>query len=279
MRRILATLLLLTPCLAFAAAIPILTVNNATINYGVNQVTFSGSGFEPAKKAPTVLFNGAPLTVNSYTNTQIVATLPAHTTAGTYAIIVANSLGEFNNFDLTYGAAGPQGPIGPTGPAGPPGSKGTTGNTGSQGPAGSTGPTGPTGPAGTPGGVLSFVSTQVADGTTLTLSSPAALGTIGIPQNGTYVIVGQIGLYAFGGGTASGDCWLDDPSANPDQVSTVPPPVFYVTSDILEANVPLNGYYVAAQAPVTLTLYCQYSTGTASTFLTNGGVMTATQVK
>ncbi len=112
MRRILATLLLLTPCLAFAAAIPILTVNNATINYGVNQVTFSGSGFEPAKKAPTVLFNGAPLTVNSYTNTQIVATLPAHTTAGTYAIIVANSLGEFNNFDLTYGAAGPQGPIG-----------------------------------------------------------------------------------------------------------------------------------------------------------------------
>ena len=110
--RIIVTLLLLVPCLGFAAAIPILTVNNATINYGVNQVTFSGSGFEPAKKAPTVLFNGAPLTVNSYTNTQIVATLPAHTTAGTYAIIIANSGGQFSSFDLTYGAAGPQGPQG-----------------------------------------------------------------------------------------------------------------------------------------------------------------------
>ncbi len=133
-RIILATLLLLTPYLGFGAAVPVLTVNKATINYGANQVTFSGSCFEPAKKAPTVLFNGSPLTVASYTNTQIVATLPANATAGTYAIIVANSLGEFNNFDLTYGAAGPQG------------SMGLPGANGAQGPAGPQGPQGPAGP-------------------------------------------------------------------------------------------------------------------------------------
>ena len=92
MRKImLATFLLLTPCLGFGAVIPILTVNSATINYGANQVTFNGGGFEPLKKAPTVLFNGAPLTVNTFTNTQVVATLPAGTTAGTYATIVANN--------------------------------------------------------------------------------------------------------------------------------------------------------------------------------------------
>jgi hypothetical protein len=63
---ILTAVLLLTPrFFAFAAAIPILTISRATINYSNNQVTFNGSGFEPFKKSPTVLFAGSPLTVVS----------------------------------------------------------------------------------------------------------------------------------------------------------------------------------------------------------------------
>ena len=141
----LAALLLLMPCLGFCGVIPILTVRSATIDYGSGQVTFSGSGFEPLKKAPTVLFNGAPLTIDSFSNTQIVANLPANTTAGTYAMIVANSIGEFNGFDLTYGTTGPQGPAGPAGANGAQGPMGLPGLMGPAGPAGVAGPAGPMG--------------------------------------------------------------------------------------------------------------------------------------
>jgi hypothetical protein len=34
-------------------------VNNGTINYGKNQVTLNGSGFEPAKAAPVLCLRGA----------------------------------------------------------------------------------------------------------------------------------------------------------------------------------------------------------------------------
>ena len=42
-----------TPCLLHAVVVgPV--VNNGTINYGKNQVTLNGSGFEPAKAAPVL---------------------------------------------------------------------------------------------------------------------------------------------------------------------------------------------------------------------------------
>ena len=41
-------------------------VNNGTINYGKNQVTLNGSGFEPAKAAPVLLLDGTALTVDSF---------------------------------------------------------------------------------------------------------------------------------------------------------------------------------------------------------------------
>ncbi len=114
MRRILFTALLaLLPSAVFGAAVPILTVNSTTINYAANQITIAGTGFVALNKAPSVLFKTSSLTVNSYTNTQIVATLPANTPAGSYGMVVTNALGEIFPFVTTYGTAGPQGPLVP----------------------------------------------------------------------------------------------------------------------------------------------------------------------
>jgi hypothetical protein len=222
MRRVLiATLLLLTPCLGFGVTVPVLTVNNATINYSVNKVTFSGSGFDPARKAPTVLFNGASLAVNSYTNTQIVAALPANTAAGTYTVIVATSSGQFYGLDLTYGAAGPQGPQGPggaTGPHGATGPQGLAGAKGSQGPAGTpgaagstglTGPAGPTGPTG-PTGTTSAYVTQVSATVAIPYGTPTytTVNSVLLPNAGTYIITGYVGLSSANMADQHGFCQL-----------------------------------------------------------------------
>lgn len=155
MRKILlSTLLAFLPSAAFGAATPILTVNSTTINYTTNQITIAGSGFVASNKAPTVVFKTSTLSLKSYTNTQIVATLPANTPAGSYGMVVTNGIGEIFPFVTTYGTAGPQGPVGPVG------ATGSTGPQGATGPAGPAGPTGPTGPTGG-GGVLSYASFSI----------------------------------------------------------------------------------------------------------------------
>ncbi|MBV8280547.1 MAG: IPT/TIG domain-containing protein, partial [Candidatus Eremiobacteraeota bacterium] len=128
---------------AFAATA--VTINSASINYSNNQITLSGTGFDPSGKAPTVTFNGSPLTPVSYANTKLVAQLPNGTTAATYELHVTNSTGGSAELDVTYGAVGPQGPAGPPGATG---AAGPQGPAGAQGAAGATGPTGPQGPAG-----------------------------------------------------------------------------------------------------------------------------------
>jgi len=72
---------------AATAAAQLVTINNVSINYTNNQLTINGSGFEPAKKAPTVNFNGANLTLVSFTNNVVVAQLRT-TAAGTYQLFV-----------------------------------------------------------------------------------------------------------------------------------------------------------------------------------------------
>ena len=119
-----AMLLLIPRFAAFAAALPIISISRATINYSNNQVTFNGSGFAPSKKSPTVLFSGSALTVVSYSDTQIVAALPANTVPGNFTVLIVNSFGEFFPYELTYGSAGPQGPMGPQGPQGQAGAAG-----------------------------------------------------------------------------------------------------------------------------------------------------------
>ncbi len=154
MRRImLATLLVLVPWFANAASTPV--VNSGTINYLTNQITLTGSGFQPAKAKPTVLFDGAGLTLSTFSNTQIVATLPAATPAGSFSLTVTNSAGNSAVFDMTYGATGLQGPAGPAGAQGP---IGPAGATGPQGPRGITGAPGAPGPAGANGIGFTFLN-------------------------------------------------------------------------------------------------------------------------
>src|SRR5207249_1853805 len=94
-----------------AAATPV--VNNSTIYYNTspNQITIAGSGFSPQAKTPTVLFNNVGLSVVSFSDTQIIANLPSGTQAATYRLRVTNSQGNSYEFDVTYGAMGPQGPV------------------------------------------------------------------------------------------------------------------------------------------------------------------------
>ncbi len=145
-------LLILAPLFAVAAT-PV--VNSGTINYSTNQITLIGSGFQPAKAKPTVSFNGAASTVGTFSNTQIVATLPTGLTPGTFTLVITNSQGNSVTFDMTYGAIGLQGPAGPTGAQGP---TGPAGATGPQGPRGITGAPGAPGPAGANGIGFTFLN-------------------------------------------------------------------------------------------------------------------------
>lgn len=138
-----------------------LVVNKASINIATNRLTLNGTSFSPTGVAPTVTFNGLKLpALKSFTNTQVVAALPAGTKPGTYRVQITNSAGDSYNFDVTDGAVGPKGPAGPQGPVGPQGATGAQGTAGPKGPAGPKGATGATGPQGPGGfnGALLFTS-------------------------------------------------------------------------------------------------------------------------
>lgn len=276
-------LALSAPCL-FGAVATNPVVNNGTINYAANRVTLNGSGFEPATTAPVVRLNGAALVLDSFSNAEIVATLPAKTSAGSYSLTVTNSQGAATVFDLTYGAAGPQGPAGP---AGAKGSQGATGATGQAGLTGATGPQGPKGPAGAPGGVLSS-SLNAQPNTELALPPNTQLETVNaiyLENAGTYVIGGQEAFVNYDlKTTAQLQCFVGDVmpldvtavSAGTPQTWVTIPPQGWVT-------VPLNGFYIA-QAATTLYVECRYGTLlpgnppiAVSTIL--GGTFTAIQVK
>ncbi len=151
-----AMLLFLTPLIAFGA-VPV--VNSGAINYQTNQITLTGTGFEPAKAKPTVTFNGTALTVATFSNTQVVATLPTGMAPGTFNLVLTNSQGNAVDFNMNYGATGPQGPAGPAGPQGVAGPAGAIGATGATGPRGLTGAPGAPGPAGANGSSFLFLDT------------------------------------------------------------------------------------------------------------------------
>ncbi|MGA9585283.1 MAG: IPT/TIG domain-containing protein [Terracidiphilus sp.] len=156
-RMIVIAFLLFAPLLAVSvSAAP--TVQSGTINYVTNQVTLTGTNFVPGKPKPTILFNGAALAVVSATNTQVIATLPTGLTPGTFNLTLTNSAGNSVEFDMTYGAIGPQGPAGPAGPAGAQGLVGPIGPAGPAGPRGLTGAPGAPGPDGANGVGFSFLN-------------------------------------------------------------------------------------------------------------------------
>jgi len=86
-------------------------VYNTTADFTLNpaQLTINGNNF--GVSTPTVLFDNVPLTLYSYTNTQIVALLPPNTTPGSYLINVRQYQKTSGvAFYSALGAVGPQGP-------------------------------------------------------------------------------------------------------------------------------------------------------------------------
>ena len=249
-----------------AAATPV--INSGTINYSTNAVTITGSGFEPAKTAPTLKFNGNAIAVSSFSNTQIVAKLPAGIPAGTFNLSITTSSGDCVQFDMTYGAVGPQGPVGPAGPVGAVGPRGLTGATGPKGPIGEqgpqglmgnpgpVGPVGPAGPQGPTGGVLSFAASPQPAVGTVPVAVWTTVSSIVLPNAGTYVLGGSVLLADFslsggGGETVSCGIW-DMPALTNLAIYTA---AGFLPQD-LAVSIPIGGLYVAATPQVTLYLAC-----------------------
>ena len=275
-----------TRCM-FGAVVSGPVVNNGTINYQKNQVTLNGAGFEPAKAAPVVRLNGAALTVDAFSDADIVATLPAKTPAGTYTLTVVNSEGGSTVFDLTYGATGPQGPMGPQGaagakgPAGPQGAPGAQGVKGAQGvvgpvgPAGPSGPTGPTGPQGPKGQVLSYS----ANGALANILPTGVYGrfSVAILKNpGTYILTGQILVDNQEAKSASVACTVLDAQGNTQQTA---PYSLAQLGSFGWVTLPVNGIWVATQANTSIWLECQTDGGSSNVQTDGTGSFSAIQVQ
>jgi len=125
-------------------------IYSTVLNTSNNHITITGNNFSPSGLAPTVVFATTTLTLVSFTNHKLVATLPTGFAAASYPLIVVNSDSQVARLSVTIGAVGPAGPQGPTGTAGPAGPQGPTGANGAPGPAGSQGPQGPPGAPGSP---------------------------------------------------------------------------------------------------------------------------------
>jgi len=150
LRWILLVMMLLAPAIAWSTTKSSPIILNAFINYSTtpNQLILNGGGFSNSGLAPTVILNNGNLSpLVSFSATQIIANIPRGTPAGTYLLVVTNSDGLSVQFNLTFGAVGPQGPMGLIGPTG---ATGPAGPQGPQGPTGATGPQGPQGPAAPP---------------------------------------------------------------------------------------------------------------------------------
>ena len=128
-------------------------VVSTSINSAVTQLTIKGTDFSPTNSAPAVVLGVDTLVLVSFSNTQIVATLPTNEPSGSYELSVTTAGGaaHTSTFGVTIGVVGPTGPIGAQGPQGFTGATGATGPvgaTGSQGPIGNAGATGAVGPQG-----------------------------------------------------------------------------------------------------------------------------------
>lgn len=167
-----SALVLVAPVLMLASTTP--RILSTQVDATQSVVTVGGCGFDT--KGVLLYLNDQPVTVTSYTDTQIVAnTGTAVPGPGTYLLLVTNHGVKKEKADATnsatfpvtigmVGAAGPQGPAGAEGPIGPAGPMGFTGATGPQGPQGLQGPAGPT------TNVLPTSLTLIPNGITTTIS-------------------------------------------------------------------------------------------------------------
>jgi hypothetical protein len=156
------------PALARPDSPPQLVIVSAKADTAAGTLTIDGAAFGDGR--PVVTLNGMPLDVVTSTPSDIVASLPAGLDPGTYLLTVSRgpATTQFDSFNLTLGAAGPQGP---------PGATGATGAAGPQGPPGTF-----TGHFQSPNGQYSL---DVTD-TGIRLAGPGATIQLG---NGTVTIM------------------------------------------------------------------------------------------
>jgi hypothetical protein len=254
------------PCV-FGATVSGPVVNNGTINYQTNQVTLNGSGFQPTKDVPTVVFSGTTLSLVSVSNVQVVAKLPAGLAAGTFSITLTIG-GASTVFDMTYGAAGPQGPIGPGGPQGPQGQQGVAG------PAGPSGPTGPTGPQGPSGAVLSYSANSVINAA-LPNGAYGRFSVAVLKNPGTYILTGQVLVDNQQTKSGSVACVVQDALGNTEQNA---PLSLTQIGSLGVVTLPVNGVWIATQANTSIWLECE-SDGNSTNMQLGGGSFSAIQVQ
>jgi len=122
-----------------------LIIMEVSMDFDINTLTIKGMSFD-CEDTPMVTLgsDSTLLPIISCTDTEIVADLPAVGDGG-YRLIVSTGTSptNYDQFDLTIGAVGPQGEQGKLGPQGDPGSQGVQGKLGDQGPQGKPGEPGP----------------------------------------------------------------------------------------------------------------------------------------
>lgn len=99
--------LLLTTSSLFAANPP--TIISASTDTAVTQLTINGSGFSPSGTVPVVVLGNVTLSLVSFSDTQIVAAIPANEPAGSYSMAVTETSGgsKTTTFGVAIGAAPP----------------------------------------------------------------------------------------------------------------------------------------------------------------------------
>src|SRR5580704_5143384 len=122
---------------------------SAEASTNLHSLTIKGNDLRPTAGPPKVLFDGDTLAVTNFSNTQIIATLPANLGPRAYDLqVTAKSTAVLSVTIGDVGPAGPSGPAGLKGPEGPAGLKGAEGPAGPKGSTGTAGPAGSVGPVG-----------------------------------------------------------------------------------------------------------------------------------
>jgi hypothetical protein len=75
-----------------------LLVFSAVVNYTKSEIQLTGQGFSPTGLAPAVSFATTKLTLVSFSNTSVTASVPTGFAAGTYALVIVNSANQSVSF-------------------------------------------------------------------------------------------------------------------------------------------------------------------------------------
>jgi hypothetical protein len=238
-----ASLFLAVHC---AAQIPV--IYSGTVNKAIDQITITGKAFSPHGTAPTVLLDNTQLSLISFAENSVRATLLSNLKSGSYLLSLTNSIDQTADFSITIGAVGPTGPQGPIGPQGSTGPQGPQGSQGPQGPEGNQGPVGPAGPS------HAYSSSCLSCNIGITQNSPS-LTSLSLPS-GSFTIMAKTILTYSNSGSALVTCQVPGvDSTSSGFFSSLGAPSTLVLMDIGT---------LSSSSPITIELDCSTSAETAT---------------